>query len=162
LESVDEIQKKEAKTALDNLDKIFSESSKNMKFLSRAVFRALQGKWSLQRTITSRIDTFPSGTLHGTANFLPRSPTGGADMEHLYFEEGEFRPSWGGTMHAKRSYVYHYVEATDTMNVWFAKSDYKTSDYFFHELEFLQPKSSSMEGEPWRAKSSHLCKFLCF
>jgi hypothetical protein len=55
------------------------------------------------------------------------------------------------------SYVYHYTESTDKIDVWFAKSDYKTSDYFFHELEFLIPEEKG-ELEPWRAKSSHLCK----
>jgi hypothetical protein len=56
------------------------------------------------------------------------------------------------------SYVYHYSESTDKIDVWFAKSDYKTSDYFFHELEFLISEKKEGELQPWRAKSSHLCK----
>lgn len=56
------------------------------------------------------------------------------------------------------SYVYHYSESTDRIDVWFAKSDYKTSDYFFHELEFLISEAKEGELQPWRAKSSHLCK----
>jgi hypothetical protein len=57
------------------------------------------------------------------------------------------------------SYVYHYSESTDKIDVWFAKSDYKTSDYFFHELEFLISEKKEGDLQPWRAKSSHLCKF---
>jgi hypothetical protein len=95
--------KQEAKIALEIIDHIFSDSASQGKFVARAVFRALQGIWHLDRSISSRLDTFPSGTLSGTASFLPRYPTNeGAEMEYLYFEEGEFRPSWGGTMSAKR------------------------------------------------------------
>ena len=59
----------------------------------------------------------------------------------------------------ENSYVYHYSETTDKIDVWFAKSDYKTSDYFFHELEFLTSQKGEGELRPWRARSSHLCKF---
>jgi Family of unknown function (DUF6314) len=101
--SASQVSKQEAKTALEIIDRIFSDSASRGKFVARAVFRALQGIWHLDRTISSRLDTFPSGTLSGTASFLPRYPTNKkAEMEYLYFEEGEFRPSWGGTMSAKR------------------------------------------------------------
>jgi hypothetical protein len=157
-ESADEKQKQEAGLALNTVNKILEESSKNAKYVARAVFKGLQGIWNLERKIDSRLDTFPSGMLHGTATMLPRYPTvEGADMEYLYFEEGDFRPSWGGTMHAKRSYVYHYTEFSDKMDVWFAKGDYKTSDYFFHQLEFAVPEKPGLGG-PWKANSSHLCK----
>jgi Family of unknown function (DUF6314) len=97
------ISKHESKTSLDIIDRIFSSSTSQGKFAARAVFRALQGIWHLERKISSRLNTFPSGSLSGTASFLPRSPTEeGKEMEYLYFEEGEFRPSWGGTMSAKR------------------------------------------------------------
>jgi hypothetical protein len=100
-------QKNEAKTALEIIDRIFSDSANQGKFVARAVFRALQGFWHLERKISSRLDTFPSGSLSGKASFLPRYPTKkDAEMEYLYFEEGEFRPSWGGTMSAKRRCVY--------------------------------------------------------
>ena len=59
----------------------------------------------------------------------------------------------------ENSYVYHYSESTDKIDVWFAKPDYKTSDYFFHELEFLLPSDKTASDlQPWKAKSSHLCK----
>jgi Family of unknown function (DUF6314) len=96
-------QAKEAKTALEIIDGIFSASANEGRFVPRAVFRGLQGIWQLERMISSSLDTFPSGSLSGTASFLPRYPTKkDAEMEYLYFEEGEFRPSWGGTMSAKR------------------------------------------------------------
>jgi hypothetical protein len=93
----------EAKLSLEIIDHIFSSSASQGNFVARAVFRALQGIWHLDRKISSKLETFPSGSLNGTASFLPRSPTEeGKEMEYLYFEEGEFRPSWGGTMSAKR------------------------------------------------------------
>jgi hypothetical protein len=96
-------QKNEAKIALEIIDRIFSQSASQGKFVARAIFRALQGIWYLERNISSRLDTFPSGNLSGSASFLPRYPTKkDTEMEYLYFEEGEFRPSWGGTMSAKR------------------------------------------------------------
>ena len=36
-------------------------------------------------------------------------------MEFLYKEEGRFRPSWGGEMVAKRSYVWDYSEKEDNI-----------------------------------------------
>lgn len=152
-DNADSTQKHEAATALSIVDRIFSDSAKG-KFAARGVFRGLQGIWSLTRTIKSSLPTHPSGVLKGQASFLPRNPTlKDMDLEYLYFEEGDFETSWGSTMHAKRSYVYHYSEEKDKMNVWFAKDDYKTTDYFFHELEFSAP----VEGAPWKAKASHLC-----
>jgi len=46
------------------------------------------------------------------------------------------------------------------MTVWFAKSDYKTADYFFHQVEFIIPEKKGSGNDPWHAKSSHLCKFI--
>jgi hypothetical protein len=158
-DSADKKQKQEAALALSIVQKTMSESTTNAKFVARAVFKGMQGIWNLERSIDSRHVSFPSGILNGTATMLPRFPTHEtADMEYLYFEEGDFRPNWGGVMHAKRSYVYHYTEATDKIEVWFAKGDYKTSDYFFHQIEFVVPEKAGLGG-PWRANSSHLCEF---
>lgn len=160
--SADDKQKQEATLALTIVQKLMHESATNAKFVARAVFKGMQGIWNLERHIDSRHASFPSGVLNGIATMSPRSPTHKtADMEYLYFEKGDFKPSWGGTMHAKRSYVYHYTEVTDKMEVWFAKADYKTSDYFFHQLEFVVPEKAGLGG-PWRANSSHLCKFLIY
>jgi hypothetical protein len=50
------------------------------------------------------------------------------------------------------------VEKTDKINVWFAKGDYKTADYFFHQIDLLIPKEKEHPDDPWKAESSHLCK----
>ncbi len=62
------------------------------------------------------------------------------------------------------SYIYHYVEAKDKLDVWFAKQDYKTQDYLFHELEFIVPAADENKevNEGWKARASHLCKSVVF
>ncbi|KAG4427441.1 hypothetical protein IFR05_017076 [Cadophora sp. M221] len=195
--SVTPAQNMEIKLALGEHYSTFHASLQKARFVPRAVFRGLQGIWTLNRTITSRIATFPSGTLIGTASLLPRNPTDtptqtkptpnptsssqpppsssptitsgptcskppstpSADLEYLYFEEGQFLTSFGATMNAKRSYVYRYFEETDCIDLWFAKQDYLTADYFFHRVEFRVPDGGGGKraGEPWRAVSSHLC-----
>ncbi|TAQ87296.1 hypothetical protein B7494_g4397 [Chlorociboria aeruginascens] len=64
----------ESSAALEIIDKIFTDST-NAKFVARAVFRAFQGDWKLDRKIDSAISSFPSGEFKGTAKFLPRFPT---------------------------------------------------------------------------------------
>ncbi|KAL5321044.1 hypothetical protein ACEPPN_011854 [Leptodophora sp. 'Broadleaf-Isolate-01'] len=191
--TVSPAQNMEIKLALGEHYSTFHASSQKAKFVPRAVFRGLQGIWTLNRTITSRIATFPSGTLIGTASLLPRNPTDtqtqtnlapkptssnqplpssssgptcskppstpSADLEYLYFEEGQFLTSFGATMSAKRSYVYRYFEQADCIDLWFAKQDYLTADYFFHRVEFRVPDGGGGKrvDEPWRAVSSHLC-----
>jgi len=195
-------QNTETKLALGEHYSTFHASSQKAKFVPRAVFRGLQGIWTLHRTITSRISTFPSGTLTGTATLFPRNPTdappkaankaspidstpqtptlstasgrscsrpntasSSASLEYLYFEEGQFLTSFGATMNAKRSYVYRYFEEKDCIDLWFAKQDYLTADYFFHRVEFIVPDQgveSKMRStkKGWKAVSSHLCEFI--
>ncbi|PWW72078.1 FAD/NAD(P)-binding domain-containing protein [Tuber magnatum] len=43
--------------------------------LSRAIFKALHGRWKLRRKIVSRHPGFSSGTFEGVAEFLPRPPS---------------------------------------------------------------------------------------
>ncbi|OWP07512.1 flavin-containing monooxygenase [Marssonina coronariae] len=164
-------QRKEIDKSMSAYHSTFIASSQNAKFVPRAVFRGFQGIWKLSRTITSRIPTFPSGTLIGTASLLPRTPTDKehaysasdkseepkADMEYLYFEEGEFMTDFGATMNAKRSYVYRYFEERDCIDLWFAKQDYLTADYFFHRLKFIVPEKGAAPSGSWKAVSSHLC-----
>ncbi|KAH8665248.1 hypothetical protein BGZ60DRAFT_411052 [Tricladium varicosporioides] len=149
----------EAEKARDIIARTMQDSTTKGKFLARAAFRAMQGDWKLERTITSRIASYPSGTLSGKAEFRPRAPTEvGVDMEYLYLENGEFNASNGFSFSAKRSYAHRYTSSTDTLSVWFTKTDHKTIDYLFHELEFIVPSTPSTSVErPWKAKSSHLC-----
>ena len=170
-------ERQEARKEILIVDKIFSDSEVRGKFVARAIFRAMQGDWKLERTLTSKIAMYPSGTLSGTAKFSPRDPTETShDFEYLYMEQGDFRTETGLSFVAKRrfvtqntisptwkltpsSYAHRYREKTDTLSVWFTKDD-KSVDYLFHELEIIPPakgKREQQEDEPWRAKSSHLC-----
>jgi len=101
-------QKSETKSALDLFYGTFKASEEG-KFLARAVFKAMQGDWKLNRVIDSFIESYPSGKLEGTAQFLPRFPTAeGFDKEYLYLEKGEFTSKAGLKFTAKRRYVSYY------------------------------------------------------
>lgn len=109
LDSASEAEKQEAKTARDVVDKTLIEAAKSGKYVARAAFRAMQGDWKLERTITSRVESYPSGTLSGNAYFKPRFPTEkGVDLEYLYLENGEFSATNGLKFGAKRRYVPNY------------------------------------------------------
>lgn len=82
------------------------DASTNGKFMARAIFRALHGKWSLHRSLKSRIATYPSGTFIGSATFKPRKPTDvGYEAEYLFQEDGEFVTELGMKFNARRGYV---------------------------------------------------------
>lgn len=52
-------------------------------------------------------------------------------------------------------YVHRYQESTDTLSLWFIKTDDdKSVDYLFHEVEILPPKGSS----GWLGKAYHWCE----
>ncbi|KAI2636052.1 hypothetical protein GGS21DRAFT_63150 [Xylaria nigripes] len=135
------------------------------KFIAAAVFRSLLGEWSLERDLTSKLPSHPSGRFVGTAKFLLRAGTAdgrehkfsapdtkenSADnltdthdmgLEYLYIEDGEFTAA-GTNMRfrATRRYVWRYDETTDKLSVWFARTDDQTrADYLFHEVEFIPP-----------------------
>ncbi|KAF6841056.1 pyridine nucleotide-disulfide oxidoreductase [Colletotrichum musicola] len=145
------------------------------RLVARAVFRSLLGTWTLERDLTSRLPSHPSGHFSGTAKFLLRDKTadglkcasGPADAqpaqveddlatEYLYIEDGEFRASNGLVFRATRRYVWRYDEAKDCMSVWFVRTDdAKRADYLFHEIEFLPAPEGEKKG--WQAKAGHLC-----
>ena len=132
------------------------------RYVPRAVFRALQGSWTIDRQIQSAISTLPSGTLQGTASFHPRTPTVDKsgkvfDFEYLYVEAGDFTTSAGHKMTASRRYVYRYCEDDDELSVWFVKPDnILIVDYHFHTLSFLLPEEARHAGASI-AKANHLC-----
>ena len=141
------------------------------KFVSRAVFRSLLGEWKLERALTSRLPSHPSGHFSGTAKFLLREGTqdgretqfdnigedGDHGMEYLYIEEGDFKASNGLTFRATRRYVWRYVESTDRLSVWFVKTDdQKKAGYLFHEVDFTVPGQTD-DRKGWRATAGHLC-----
>ncbi|KAK2612730.1 hypothetical protein QQS21_001181 [Conoideocrella luteorostrata] len=143
------------------------------RFVPRAVFRSLLGIWKLERDLTSRLTTHPSGHFKGTARFLLREQTTDGlqcakqdlelsdqgdhvDLEYLYVEEGEFTTDQGFGFRATRRYVWRYDEQKESLSVWFAKpDDPKRADYLFHEIEFMQPQDPNDKG--WVAKAGHLC-----
>ncbi|KAJ6445048.1 pyridine nucleotide-disulfide oxidoreductase [Purpureocillium lavendulum] len=145
------------------------------KFVARAVFRSLLGTWKLERDLTSRLPSHPSGHFSGTAQFLLRkrtsdgiqcakdgTPASYSDddegMEYLYIEDGEFKTDGGFGFRATRRYVWRYDEPTDTLSVWFAKpEDQKRADYLFHEVEFVKPDRGGRDADGWKAKAGHLC-----
>jgi len=141
------------------------------KFLARAVFRSLLGEWKLERDLTSRLPSHPSGHFSGTAKFFLREGTregreaefdrlndeGNSGMEYLYVEEGDFKASNGLTFRAMRRYVWRYNEQKDKLSVWFVKTDdQKKADYLFHEVEFTVPGGED-DGKGWHATAGHLC-----
>ncbi|KAM3497594.1 hypothetical protein MY10362_009065 [Beauveria mimosiformis] len=147
------------------------------RFVSRAVFRSLVGTWKLERTLTSKLPTHPSGHFSGTAQFLLRKTTekgvqcaankedgvasvcqDGESYEYLYIEDGDFKTDQGFGFRATRRYIYRYDEALDMISVWFAKpDDNKRVDYLFHRIEFEDPPASGGHQHGWPAKSGHLC-----
>lgn len=93
---------KESIQALSIIETIYEDSAQRYKFVARAIFRSLQGVWTLQRSLISSIATYPSGTFRGTAKLFPRNPDPGYDAEYLYFEEGDFETETGLKFRASR------------------------------------------------------------
>ncbi|QSZ29957.1 hypothetical protein DSL72_004475 [Monilinia vaccinii-corymbosi] len=157
-------QKDQAALALSIVDSTLHASSTRGALVAKAIFRSLQGTWMLSRSLKSSRSSFPSGTFTGTAQFLPRYPTAPSfDSEYLYIEAGDFVTDTGMRFRASRRYAYRYREDTDTLSLWFVKTDDSLSvDYLFHEMEMVVPEArdgDKQEGKStgWRAKSSHLC-----
>ena len=144
------------------------------RFVARAVFRSLLGSWRLERDLSSKLPSHPSGHFSGTAHFHlrrttrhglqcagdPASASPDPDpegLEYLYIEEGEFKTESGFGFKATRRYIWRYDEARDKLSVWFVKpEELKTADYLFHEVEFKMPKDGTSD-EGWKAGAGHLC-----
>jgi hypothetical protein len=132
------------------------------KYRARAVFRALQGYWQLERQLTSKRPDMPSGVFRGKAVFHPRNVTNDDyDGEYLYIETGTFTTSTGFNMSATRRYVYRYCEARDELSAWFVKvDDDRAVDYLWHTLAFAPvPVVEAAENASVNvtAKADHLC-----
>ncbi|KAF3902747.1 hypothetical protein AA313_de0203252 [Arthrobotrys entomopaga] len=133
----------------------------------QSIFNALRGSWTLQRTLTSAIPSFPSGTFTGTATLTPHPPsTSHSPTSLLYSESGELKTDTGLVLRANKKYIYRYDEKEDKISAWFVKEHSSSSqrdqnqnrnndntnpnsneaveeaDYLFHEL-VLAPDSSS-------------------
>jgi hypothetical protein len=104
-------QTAESNAALKPIATLFEDTNVSgdgggTRFVSRAIFRALQGNWKLSRKMISSIAIYPSGAFIGEARFLPRKPTEEEyDSEYLYIEEGDFETETGMKFRANRRYV---------------------------------------------------------
>ncbi|KAL7924457.1 hypothetical protein ACQKWADRAFT_269265 [Trichoderma austrokoningii] len=178
--SDDAAAKEESEKSLRQTRDLSIECLTTPRFVARGVFRSLLGEWRLERDLTSRLPSHPSGKFVGTAQFLLRERTseglqcaadpnsttncdedGGEDLEYLYVEDGEFKTTSGFGFRATRRYIWRYDSKKDAISVWFAKpDDQKRADYLFHEIEFESPPSGDneiREKEGWKAKAGHLC-----
>jgi hypothetical protein len=173
--SLTEFQQAEVAASLQQTEATALAGLTSAKFVAKAVFRSLLGEWKLERELTSKLPSHPSGHFSGTAKFLLREGTrdgreaefdalgeaGDHGLEYLYIEEGDFRASNGFTFRATRRYVWRYNEQKDKLSVWFAKTDdQKKADYLFHEVEFIVPKQDEQgetDGRGWEATAGHLC-----
>lgn len=145
---------KEADTVVQEVADLLKASDNDAKYVAAAVFRAMQGVWSLHRNIATR-NTTPGGVLTGTAHFHPRTPTSPAyAAEYLYIEEGVFKMDNGFSFPATRRYVYRYNETTDKITAWFADEDGESTGAFFNTWDFYPPAD---DCHGWMAKGHHWC-----
>ncbi|KAF2644334.1 hypothetical protein P280DRAFT_466975 [Massarina eburnea CBS 473.64] len=155
-------EKDEAVSIISEIASLLEASEHKARFVAAATFRALQGHWTLQRKIDSKLSASMSGgTFSGTADFHPRIPTTSTyDAEYLYIEEGTFTMDNGFTFPATRRYVYRYDEAADVITTWFAEDDGFTTGALFNTWDFYAPQEleepNAME-KGWLAKGHHWC-----
>lgn len=144
----------EANLVLQEVAGLLKASKEGARFVAAAVFRAMQGSWTLRRNIASRNST-PGGVLTGQAHFHPRSPTDSHyTAEYLYIEEGIFKMENGFSFPATRRYIYRYSETTDKITAWFADEDGESTGAFFNTWDFYR-STDAMNG--WKAKGHHWC-----
>lgn len=144
----------EADAVVQEVAGLLESSRDNAKFVAAAVFRAMQGVWSLHRNIATR-NTTPGGILTGTATFHPRAPTDPLHAaEYLYIEEGIFKMENGFSFPATRRYIYRYNETTDKITAWFAAEDGESTGAFFNTWDFYRPAD---DRHGWMAKGDHWC-----
>ena len=130
-------------------------SSTNARFVAAAVFRAMQGVWTLHRTVESHNAASPGGILSGTAHFHPRTPTDPLySAEYLYVEEGTFKMDNGYSFSATRRYIYRYNETLDKITAWFAGEDGESVATLFNTWDFQVPTDAD---HGWAAKGHHWC-----
>ena len=127
--------------------------------IPRLAFDALQGRWNLNRHLTSALASYPSGTFTGTAHFKSRDPTSSShSSEYLYIESGILTLSAGGSpIQCSRRYIYRFDESANEMSKWFVKhEDDYTADYLFYKLDFMQRLHDQVSTDQ-QARGYHLC-----
>ncbi|KYG40561.1 hypothetical protein M433DRAFT_160239 [Acidomyces richmondensis BFW] len=149
------------KNVMQELHKTWRDCLDNGQYVSRAVFRALQGQWIITKRLENPDQKF-SGVMKGMANFHPRYPTRDKsgrhfDFEFLYTEEDSFISANKVSMVAPRRYVYRYSETEDQLSVWSVKPEGGLEvDRLFHNLVF-EPPAAAREARACIAKAENLC-----
>jgi hypothetical protein len=145
----------DAMSVIKEVSTMIQASQFDAKFVAPAVFRGMQGVWTLKRKIDTRKFTSPGGSFLGTAHFHPRLPTDPAySAEYLYVEDGIFKMDIGTSFPATRRYVYRYNETTEAITAWFADEDGETVGALFNTWKFQAPCDSH---KGWVAKGHHWC-----
>ncbi|KAH3955023.1 hypothetical protein HBH98_036080 [Parastagonospora nodorum] len=134
---------------------LIKTSQSHARFVAAAVFRGMQGVWTISRKIGSHKHGISGGSFEGTAHFHPRFPSDATyAAEYLYIEDGSFVMETGLSFPATRRYIYRYNEVTDKISAWFAEDDGETVGRLFNTWDFEEP-SSSFVG--WVARGHHWC-----
>jgi hypothetical protein len=122
------------------------------RYLPQTIFRALQGDWTFERSLQSRLDIAPSGTVVGKIVFT-RCDAGNPDL--MYTEKGVFTTTKGLVMDVNGTqYVYALNEDEDCIDIYFAdKATGKERERIFVSLKVTGRDESGWlaVGEP------HLC-----
>jgi hypothetical protein len=123
----------EAASVVNEVTEMLQASLAQAKFVAAAVFRGMQGIWTLKRMIDTHRSGSLGGTFIGSAHFHPRVPTDSTySAEYLYIEEGTFKMDNGASFPATRRYIYRYNEATDAVTAWFVDEDGKSVATLFN------------------------------
>jgi len=164
---------------IGDLDADIAAATKG-KWVSAAIFNALQGDWQLHRKIQSFSSNYPSGAFIGAASFIrtpiqPYDPSAAQDVryEYKYLERGKLVTDEGLELDAHRRYRYQYDDAEDRIDVYF---DDSSGEGHFHGVRILTPEEIpdikygyNGEWEPWvgenikgwRAIGDHWCAPVC-
>ncbi|KAF2755973.1 hypothetical protein EJ05DRAFT_502447 [Pseudovirgaria hyperparasitica] len=123
------------------------------------IFRSLVGTWQLERTLSSKLTTHPSGTVEGSATFNTHNESV-RDIkegeEVMYEESGSFKTNNGLEFSVRRRYLYRYDPKSDEISVLFVKEDGKTDDGLFVQLQILDGENDGITRKA-RSKETHVC-----
>ncbi|KAF2242653.1 hypothetical protein BU26DRAFT_129889 [Trematosphaeria pertusa] len=137
------------------VEEILKQSQDGSRFVAAAVFRGLQGIWSVQRGIDLRFGSVAEEAFKGISNFHPREPTDPAyASEYFCVEEGIFTAENGSVRQGTDRYIYRYNEDTDTITVWFPHKDGFTTGTLLDTWKFRAPEEP-FRG--WLGEGEGLC-----
>lgn len=132
----------ESLSVIDEVMDTIEASSKKARFIPAAVFRGLQGVWSVHQR--NNVIESTGGIFFGSAQFHPRLPTASQyDAEYLYIEEGNFTMDTGLKIHLKRRYVYRFDKTAEKITSWLVNEDGVNVGAKFNTWSFEAPKSLS-------------------